>query len=154
PGLIRVIVRLPNDVELTWNKEQEGSFNALKSTFTKAPVLAFSDYIKPFTMCTDASGLGLGAVLMQTNYRGKWRRGQKRGLFNFVGLISNTFFGTATAEDVAKLGNKMSAVSHEVRKQNTTIAQSYKAIQTLASHMNAIVERTNQLTQVVEGFIR
>ncbi|XP_042228810.1 uncharacterized protein LOC121874868 [Homarus americanus] len=41
---------LTKDVEFTWNKEQEDSFNALKSALTKAPVLAFPEYMKPFTM--------------------------------------------------------------------------------------------------------
>ncbi len=39
--------------------------------FTNAPVLAFLDYEAPFTICTDTSALGLGAVLMQCDKRGK-----------------------------------------------------------------------------------
>ncbi len=45
----------------------------LKVALTNAPVLAFQDYDLPFSMCTDASALGLTAVLMQSNERGKNR---------------------------------------------------------------------------------
>ena len=48
-----------------WNAAQEHSFQDLKFALTHAPVLAFLDYEAPFTICTDASALGLGAVLMQ-----------------------------------------------------------------------------------------
>ena len=44
---------------------QQQSFNALNHTFTYTPVLIFPDYTLSFTLCTDASAIGIGAVLMQ-----------------------------------------------------------------------------------------
>ncbi len=57
---------LKKDVPFLWNDAQKHSFTTLKNALTHAPVLAFPDYKLPFTICTDASALGIGAVLMQT----------------------------------------------------------------------------------------
>ena len=49
-----------------WSEEAEAAFKELKDHCTKAPILAYADYLHPFKINTDASGLGLGAVLYQT----------------------------------------------------------------------------------------
>ncbi len=54
-----------------WDAPQQHSFDALKTALTNAPVLQFPNYADPFTMFTDASALGLGAVLMQPDQHGK-----------------------------------------------------------------------------------
>ena len=64
---------LKKNVPFHWDAAQEKSFQNLKYALTHAPVLAFPDYEAPFILCTDASALGLGAVLMQTDARGKNR---------------------------------------------------------------------------------
>ncbi|GKC24881.1 putative nucleotidyltransferase, ribonuclease H [Tanacetum coccineum] len=51
-----------------WGKEQELAFQTLKDKLCNAPVLALPDRLKDFLVYCDASGLGLGCVLMQ---RGK-----------------------------------------------------------------------------------
>ncbi len=48
-----------------WNYAKQHSFTTLKDALTHAPIFAFPDYKLPFTMCTDASALGISAVLMQ-----------------------------------------------------------------------------------------
>ncbi len=40
--------------------------STLKDVLTRAPLLAFPDFSLHITICTDASALGIGAVLMQT----------------------------------------------------------------------------------------
>ena len=48
-----------------WNEKCEEAFSAIKLELTSAPVLGFADYGLPFIVETDASELGLGAVLSQ-----------------------------------------------------------------------------------------
>jgi hypothetical protein len=51
---------------ITWTNECELSFLALKIALTQAPVLTIFDPMKgTIVLCTDASDLAIGAVLMQ-----------------------------------------------------------------------------------------
>ena len=58
---------------ISWNNECQTAFETLKDLCTKTPVLAYADYSKPFQVQTDASDLGLGAVLYQKDHEGKQR---------------------------------------------------------------------------------
>ena len=54
-----------------FNAAQDKAFHDFKCALTNAPVLVFPDYQLPFIIYTDASALGLGAVLMQADANGK-----------------------------------------------------------------------------------
>ena len=48
-----------------WTHQAEAAFQQLKFIVSQPPVLALPDFSLPFTIECDASGVGLGAVLMQ-----------------------------------------------------------------------------------------
>ncbi|KAK1602151.1 hypothetical protein QYE76_017194 [Lolium multiflorum] len=53
------------NVPFVWGKAQQKAFDELKKRLTEAPLLALPDFSKTFEIECDASGLGIGGVLMQ-----------------------------------------------------------------------------------------
>ena len=48
----------------TWTLAASKAFQLLKDAMSSPPMLAVLDFTKPFVVECDASGLGIGAVLM------------------------------------------------------------------------------------------
>jgi hypothetical protein len=55
---------LQKDTRFVWTPECDVAFHKLRTLLTSAPVLAQPDIEKPFDVYYDASGIGLGGVLM------------------------------------------------------------------------------------------
>ena len=53
------------DVPFLWGTAQEEAFSVLKDKLTHAPLLQLIDFNKTFELECDASGIGLGGVLLQ-----------------------------------------------------------------------------------------
>ena len=53
------------DVPFVWGTAQEEAFMVLKDKLTHAPLLQLPDFNKTFELECDASGIGLGGVLLQ-----------------------------------------------------------------------------------------
>ncbi|PIK44330.1 hypothetical protein BSL78_18803 [Apostichopus japonicus] len=54
------------DPSWNWTPECQAAFETLVKELSSPPILAFADFSKPFILHIDASGLGLGAALYQT----------------------------------------------------------------------------------------
>ena len=55
---------------VNWNDECQKAFEKLKNLCTDTPILAYANYKKPFQLQTEASDLGLDAVLYQKDDEG------------------------------------------------------------------------------------
>ncbi|UYV69417.1 K02A2.6-like, partial [Cordylochernes scorpioides] len=55
------------DNKFTWNSDQQDAFDSLKKALMSEPVLAYFEEQLPTELHTDASGYGIGAVLVQIN---------------------------------------------------------------------------------------
>lgn len=59
---------LQKDTKFDWTPRRETAFNTIKKMLTSAPMMRPPDWKLPFTLATDASDVGIGAVLLQQGH--------------------------------------------------------------------------------------
>jgi hypothetical protein len=59
---------LKKNVVFVWTSQHDTAFQALKQALSSAPVLALPNFHKPFSIETDASRKGIGALLQQDGH--------------------------------------------------------------------------------------
>ena len=64
------LFKLLKDAVFEWYQDQQEAFEALKIMLMTSPILAQPDWEKPFILQTDASAMGLGAILTQKDDQG------------------------------------------------------------------------------------
>ena len=64
---------LQKDVKFDWNQSCQNSFESLKEQLISSPILGFPDTDKDYLLYTDASDVGIGAVLTQNDEDGTER---------------------------------------------------------------------------------
>lgn len=63
----------PKHYRFEWTGEQQQAFDELKKRFTEQPILCHYDHTLPIELRTDASEMGLGAVLLREGEDGRKR---------------------------------------------------------------------------------
>ena len=64
---------LQKDAKFEWNQSCQNSFESLKEQLISSPILGFPDTDKDYVLYTDASDVGIGAVLTQEDENGTER---------------------------------------------------------------------------------
>jgi hypothetical protein len=116
-----------------WMEKQQAAFERLKTLMCAKPVLKQPDYAKTFTLSTDASGYGVGAVLAQEGQLDP-KTGKHR--IHPVAYYSLTFTPTEQNYDVYE--RELLAVVKALKNWRPHLAATEQPITILMDHMNLL----------------
>ncbi|KAL9989465.1 hypothetical protein ACROYT_G004021 [Oculina patagonica] len=90
-----------SNVLFHWDHSQRESFKKIKELVSQAPVLQYNDVTKPVTIQCDASGNGLGAVLLQ-DYKPVCYASRARTDTEMRQFLADTLSRSSVKDDVYK----------------------------------------------------
>ena len=64
-SVLAPVIECTKQGRFEWTHVAQRAFETLKEMMCKAPILKLPDFTKPFELECDASGVGIGAVLVQ-----------------------------------------------------------------------------------------
>lgn len=64
-SIVAPLNELVKDIKFVWTDKQENTFTLLKEKLCTASILALPNFDKTFELQSDASGIGVGAILLQ-----------------------------------------------------------------------------------------
>src|SRR6266436_3998041 len=108
-----------------WGAAEQQAFDALKSTVTSAPTLAFSSKSGPFCLECDASNFTMGAILSQQ---------QEDGLFHPIGFMSKSFSDMEWNYQIHD--KEMLAIMHALEEWRHFLEGSNQKFEILMDHKN------------------
>ena len=73
---------MSGSTQIQWGEDQERAFLDLKETLCKDPMLQSPNFEEHFPLQTNASGVGLGAVLLQGEGEGMVEAGAQAGMIS------------------------------------------------------------------------
>ena len=76
---------MQKDIKFDWSESCQDSFESLKEQLISLPILGFPDTDKDYVLYTDASDVGIGAVLTQKD---------ENGTENVISFASKAFSGS------------------------------------------------------------
>jgi hypothetical protein len=121
------------NLRFDWTEKQQLAFERLKTLMCAKPVLRQPDYNKTFTLSTDASGYGVGAVLAQEGSPDH-RTGKPR--MHPVAYYSATFTPTERNYDVYE--RELLAVVKALKNWRPHLAATEHPITILTDHANLL----------------
>ncbi|ROT84118.1 hypothetical protein C7M84_022694 [Penaeus vannamei] len=135
---------LKKDVPWRWDEEQVKAFTKLKNCLSLAPVLAFPKFDLPFILHTDASNVGLGAVLMQ----------EHKGNLRPVGFASRVL--TSAEKNYSVTDREMLAIVWALKYSEiyTRGTRSWSTRTTCRSHRSIMIRGRRARYQDIPGRFR